>query len=163
MRSNSTLSLMQREAAVAWFESGLGYKATATALGVRYPPVKRIYQRWRVRGRGALMPMGGKGSFRVYPFEVKLEAVTRFIAGDPAVEVAQALNISNPSMVPEWAKRFREQGEAGLRVQRKARPKLEPEPTDENERLQREVERLQAEVAYLKKLRALRGQESEQS
>ena len=51
----SSLSEAQREAAVAWFEKGIGYRATARFLGVSRVPVKALYGRWRIHGQGVLV------------------------------------------------------------------------------------------------------------
>lgn len=51
MRSFSSLSEDQREAAVAWFEKGVADTGTARLLGVARPPVGRLYRRWRIHDK----------------------------------------------------------------------------------------------------------------
>ena len=55
MQDSSSLSEVQREAALALFEIGWGAKAAATNLGVRSKAVLRIHNLWRIRGGAALV------------------------------------------------------------------------------------------------------------
>lgn len=156
--SGSSLSVEQREAAVGLFEQGFGRKAVATRLGVGRQAVGRLHDRWRVRGAGALVV---KRDARVYSFEVKLEVVRRFAAGEAtAVELAAEYGVSSPKLVQSWAREVRRGGEDALRPKRE---QSQPEAAggseaSELERLRAENLRLSAKVAYLEKLRALREQ-----
>lgn len=158
MYPGSSLSERQREAAVALFEAGYGRKAVATRLGVSSPAVARLHDRWRVRSAGALMMKPGRRSFT---FEFKLEVVRRFVNGEAtAIELAREHDLSSPRLVETWARAYRRDGEQALRPKPKGRPAaaVDPSGLSELQRLQRENLRLAAEVAYLKKLRALREQ-----
>jgi transposase len=168
MRPTSSLSEDQRVAAVALFEVGLGVRAVASSLGVGRPPVKRLYDRWRVRGTGALVAK--PRDRQSYSFEFKLEVVRRYLAGETKVELAREFDLSSPKLIEMWARKYRNEGEDGLRPKQPGRPPKEPgrpaKPADigsgevsELEQLRRENERLRAQVAYLGKLRALRAQE----
>ncbi|SFB59591.1 Transposase and inactivated derivatives [Amycolatopsis marina] len=160
MEPRSSLSEVQREAAVVWFEQGLADRTVSTLLGVARWPVRSLYRRWRIHGRAALVSMSTKRSFS---FEFKLSVVERFVAGEPAAELAAEHGLSSPSLVKTWARTYRREGEDGLRPKRKGRPPKPPdspgEQPSELEQLRRENDRLRAEVAYLGKLRALRGQQ----
>jgi transposase len=160
MRSSSSLSEDQREAAVTWFEKGVADMATANLLGVPRPPVGRLYLRWRIHGRGALMT---KPTKRAYSFEFKLALVERFAAGETAHDLASEAGLSSPKLLETWARAYRREGSEALRPKAKGRPRKHdaspPVELTELERLRRENERLRAEVAYLGKLRALRAQE----
>nr|WP_245787510.1 helix-turn-helix domain-containing protein [Amycolatopsis saalfeldensis] len=94
-----------------------------------------------------------KGSFS---FEVKRSAVRRFLAGELAAE----LGLSSPAVVKRWARIYRREGEDALRPKPRGRPPgasdSAPDQVSELKRLRRENARLQAEVAYLGKVRALR-------
>lgn len=157
MDARSSLCEAQREAAVVLFERGWGDSAVATSLGVARWPVRSLFQRWKLHGRLALVSKPTKRSFS---FEFKLDAVRRFLAGEAAAELAAELGLSSPKLVKTWARIYRRDGEDGLRPKPKGRPPREPESAlgqvSELERLRRENARLQAEVAYLGKLRALR-------
>ena len=160
MHVRSSLSEDQREAAVAWFEKGIADKAAARLLGVSQWPVKLLYRRWRIHGRGALV---AKPTKQVYSFEFKLALVERFIAGETAQDLAAEAGLSSSGLLKNWARAYRREGADALRPKPKGRPRAPdaPPPAElpELERLRRENERLRAEVAYLGKLRALRAQE----
>jgi transposase len=150
------MSAVQAEDAVALFEDGCGKWSVATRLGVSRPAVGRLYDRWRIWGAAVLVP---KSTKRTIPFELKLELVQRFAAGEPKVALAQEHALSSPQLIEKWARTYRADGADGLRPKPKGRPKRDPaaplRAETELERLRRENERLRAEVAYLGKLRAL--------
>jgi transposase len=160
MYASSLLSGDQREAAVAWFEKGIADTATARLLGVSRGPVKRLYRRWRIHGRGALVT---KPTKQKYSFEIKLALVQRCIAGETAPDLAVEAGLSSPRLLETWVRAYRLEGADALRPKPKGRPRKPdaPPPAElpELERLRRENERLRAEVAYLGKLRALRAQD----
>lgn len=160
MRPTSSLSEDQRATAVALFESGWAAQAVAKRLSTSLSAIDRLYDRWRVRGRGALVV---KPIAPTFTFEFKLEVVRRFLAGETKVELAREFDLSSPKLIETWARNYRNEGEDGLRPKRLGRP---AKPADagsgevnELEQLRRENERLRAQVAYLGKLRALRAQE----
>ena len=160
MCGRSPLSEHQREAAVAWFEKGIADSAAARLLGVPQSPVKELYLRWRIHGRGVLV---AKRTKQVYPFELKLELVERFIAGETAQELAAEAGLSSSGLLKNWAAAYRREGADALRPKPKPKPggpgSPPPPAESELERLTRENELLRAQVAYLGKLRALRAQE----
>lgn len=151
MYASSSLTQAQQRAAVGLFEAGWGDTAVASELGVSRWPVRKLFQRWRVRGRGALVMASGK---KVYPFETKVAVAQRFLAGEPKTDLAIEFGLSSPQIVQRWGRILREQGEDGLRPRPRGR-KTATGPSNEIETLRREVERLRAENAYLGKLRAL--------
>lgn len=160
MYVTSTLSEAQRNAAVALFEQGFGYRAAASRLAVSRWPVRRLYRRWVIHGRGALVVRPMRQS---YSFEFKLEVVRRAVAREAsAAALAKEHGLSSGKLVETWVRAFREGGEDALCPKAKGRPAKDsttspPEPS-ELQRLRRENERLRAEVAYLGKVRALREQ-----
>jgi transposase-like protein len=160
MPHRSVLSEEQRSAAVALFDAGYGSDAAASRLGVGVRAVRRVHDRWRLRGAGALV---AKPTKRVFSHEVKLGIVERFLAGETKMALAQEFDLSSPNLVATWARIYRAEGEEGLRPKPKGRSKREPDPPgrepSELETLRRENERLRAEVAYLGKLRALMSHE----
>ena len=158
MHPRSSLTEEQRGAAVALFEQGWGYKAAGSHLGLGQFAVRKLYRRWSVRGRGALV---GKPTKSRYSFELKLDVVRKFLdEGATADELARVYELSSGQLVQSWVRAYRRHGEDGLKPKPKGRP---PDPTppaeiSDLERLQQENLRLRAENAYLKKLRALRAQ-----
>lgn len=155
MFASSSLSQAQRLAAVEFFEAGWSDTAVATRLGVSRWPVRKLLHRWRIRGRGALLPPPVR---KTYPFEVKRDVARRFLAGEPKTALAEEFELSAPELVVKWGRLLREEGEDALRPKRRGRPPRSAGPADEVEALRREVERLRAENAYLGKLRALMEQ-----
>lgn len=158
MDARSSLSEAQRGAAVAWFEQGFGDSAVSTLLGAPRWPVRRLYQRWRLRGRGALVAK--KSVKPSYSFEFKLALVQRFLAGEGAMALAEEAQLSSPALLKTWARAYRRDGEDALRPRPKGRPPA-PASAGESEldRLRRENEFLRAQNAYLGKLRALMEQQ----
>lgn len=161
MDGRSSLSEGQREAAVAWFEQGFAARAVATRLGVARDPVRRLYQRWQIRGRDALVVKSKKAS---YSFERKLELVERHLAGEPAMVLVEEAGLSSPMLLQRWVREYRRDGADALRAKPNGRRPKPPDPDPgsgggtELERLRRENELLRAKVAYLGKLKALREQ-----
>jgi len=160
MQDSSSLSKEQREAAVALFELGWGAKAAATRIGVDSKAVIRIHTRWRLRGGAALVT---KSTHRKFTVEFKLDAVRRFLDGESQVALAKELELSSPDLIKKWVRKYRNDGEDGLRPKPPGRPPASPrdpdEPESELQRLRRENERLRAEVAFLGKVNALRDEE----
>jgi transposase len=159
--SGSSLSELQRVAAVALFEEGFGRGAVAARLGVGRGAVARLHDRWRLRGAGALVTERG---VRPYGFEFKLEVVRRYVAGEAtAIGLAGEYGLSSPKLVQRWVREFQRGGEDALRPKPTHPVKVPPDTagmagSSELERLRAENLRLAAENAYLKKLRALREQ-----
>jgi transposase-like protein len=159
MRAGSSLSEQQRGVAVALFEAGAGRRAVATQLGASPSAVKRLHDRWRVRGRAALVT---KPTKRTFSFEFKLAVVQRFLAGETKGDLAHEFDLSSPKLIETWARTYRNDGEEGLRPKPKGRPRADPDEPARQEstlaQLRRENERLRAENAYLGKVWALKAQ-----
>lgn len=160
MHPRSTLTHEQRAALVGLFEQGFGYKSAARQVGVGKKPARNLYDRWQIRGSVVLVR---KPNTSVYPFEVKRDAVLRFLAGESRGSIAKDLGLSRPDLVRKWARIYEQQGEDGLRPKPKGRPAKSgskpSKPLSETEQLRRQVEYLQAENAYLKALRDLMRKE----
>ena len=105
-----------------------------------------------------------KPSQAFYSFETKLEAVKRFFAGQTKPHIAKDMGLSSPKVLERWIRAYRVHGEDGLRPNPKGRPpkasSLAAGGVSELEMLQRRVEYLEAENAYLKALRDLMNNES---
>ncbi|MDR7294353.1 transposase-like protein [Pseudoglutamicibacter albus] len=95
-----------------------------------------------------------------YSFETKKEVVQRFLAGATRQQLAREYQLSADETVTKWVSAWRKDGDEALRPKPKGRPKgsTASRPLTEEEKLRRQVERLEAENAYLKKLRDLRNQ-----
>ena len=158
MYARSTLSRSDAVSAVELFEQGFTAKSVAISLDLVRYPVQMLYQRWQLRGSGALVTRDR----RQYDFETKLEIVLRHIKGESGRALAEAYDLPSPDTVANWTTIYRREREDGLRPKRRGRPPTDREdspPESEIETLRTEIERLRAEVAYLGKLRALRSRE----
>jgi len=158
MYSGSTLSPSEAVSAVELFEEGFTARSAALSLDLAQNPVQMLYQRWQIRGSGALVTRDR----REYAFETKLEVVLRHVEGVSGRVLAEEYDLPSPSTVGNWTTIYRRDGVDGLRPKRRGRPptnRENPPPEDEMGALRKENERLRAEVAYLGKLRALRSPE----
>ena len=158
MYSRSTLSHRDAVSAVELFEEGFTAKSVALSLDLAANPVQMLYQRWQLRGTGALVTRDR----RQYEFETKLAIVRRHVDGESGRALAEEYDLPSPTTVANWTVIYRRDGEDGLRPKRRGRPPTdhsEVPPQSELETLRKENEQLRAEVAYLGKLRALRSQE----
>ena len=64
---------------------------------------------------------------RSYSFEFKLAVVERFLAGEPATELAAELELSSPQLVQTWVRTYRREGAGGLRPKPKGRRPRDPD------------------------------------
>lgn len=159
MNQHSSMTADQRLAAVDLFDKGFRYRTVSSRLGVSVKAVESLEARFKIWGRAALE---SKPTKQAYPFEFKLALVRRFLDGEgSAPELARMHQLSSPKLLSAWVHTYRIHGEEGLRPKAKGRPRAPGEPlgeASELEQLRRENQRLAAEVAYLKKVRALRNQ-----
>ena len=151
------MSEHQREQLVELFEQGMGYRAAATALGVSKYAARMLCRRFKLHGRLCLVEKPTKQHFS---FEIKKEVVDRFINGESKMELARQFGLSSDQLVSYWVRAWHAGGDQALQPKPKGRPKgsASSKPLTEEDRLRREVEKLRAENAYLKKLRDLRNQ-----
>lgn len=157
MRARSSLTIQQRAQLVDLFETGRGHWAASNQLKVGRSAAQRLERRWKLHGRLCLVE---KPTKRTYSFEIKKEVVDRFLAGETVMELAAEFHLSSDKLVSSWVRSWRRDGDDALRPKPKGRPKgsAVPVPLSEEEKLRRQVARLEAENAYLKKLRDLRDQ-----
>lgn len=151
------MSEHQREQLVELFEQGMGYRAAATALGVSAYAARMLCRRFKLHGRLCLVD---KPTKQQYSFEIKKEVVQRHLAGETAMDLAREFGLSSEKMVSGWSWKWRKGGDEALKPKPKGRPKgsVTPKPLSEEAKLRRQIARLEAENAYLKKLRDLRNQ-----
>ena len=105
---------------------------------------------------------------KTWTADEKYEYVAKVLAGNSYREVGNSAGIAS-GLLYQWVRRYKIEGYEGLTAQRKGRPPKEPEmkkkivpaeltPSEREEmiRLRAENERLQAEIAVIKKEIALR-------
>lgn len=108
LSSLSSLTESDQTRLVALFEQGCGAAAAASCLGLSFKPCDRFYNRWRIHGRLVLV---NKSHKRVFTFEVKRDAVQRFLAGETRMSIAQDLGLASVNVVTSWVRIYRDQGE----------------------------------------------------
>ena len=157
MRARSSLSEQQREQLVECFEQGMGYRAAANMVGGSTSATRRFYRRFQLHGRLCLVE---KPTKQQYSFEIKKEVVQRHLAGETSMDLAREFGLSSDQLVNDWMVKWRKDGDEALKPKPKGRPKgsAAPKRLTEEEQLRCQVARLEAENAYLKKLRDLRNQ-----
>ncbi len=139
-------------------EGGYGKHALSAALAIPVSITEEWVHAYRAVGKEAFLDMGSKR--RCYDYETKLAAARDFVdLGMTRQEVMSRHGIANPTQLKNWARAYREGGPEALRPKPKGRPRKgggsPPEPETREQELEAENRRLRAEVAYLKKLRAL--------
>ena len=157
MRARSSLSEYQREQLVECFEQGMGYQAAANMVGGSISATRNFYRRFQLHGRLCLVE---KPTKQQYSFEIKKEVVERHLAGETKMDLAREFGLSSDQLVKDWSWKWRKGGDEALKPKPKGRPKgsTTPKALTEEDKLRRQIERLEAENAYLKKLRDLRNQ-----
>ena len=146
-----------RRRASELFERGYGRISTAKALRVPRQTVEKWQQIYRAFGSEVLLTMDGRQAR--YTYEQKV-AAARAVVEDGMTKPAAMAEFGIMSMTPldRWCRLYREGGAEALRPRPKGRPKgsrAEPRELTREQELEERCRRLEAEVAYLKKLRAL--------
>jgi len=158
LQPNSSLTTLQREQLVELFESGLGYRAASYRLAVSLTSVRDLRLRWTLHGRLCLVESKTK---RRFSFEIKKEVVDRFLAGASKMELASEFGLNSVKDITRWVRAWQAGGDEALMPKPKGRPvgsSTSPATANEADQLRQQVKRLEAENAYLKKLRDLRNQ-----
>ena len=147
-----------REMACGLFERGLGYKAAARRLGIPPRAVRKWQQTYRAVGRGGLLGMG-RAKAR-YDYGTKVAAARAVVDGGMSKpEAMERFGVASLSPLKEWCRLYRAGGAEALRPRPRGRPRKAPgAPATREEELEREVRRLEAQVAYLKKSIALKAE-----
>lgn len=135
----------------------MGYSAAATAFGVSKYAARMLCRRFKLHGRLCLVERPTK---QQYSFEIKKEVVQCHLAGETAMDLAREFGLSSEQLVSGWSWKWPKGGDQALKPKLKGRPKgsVIPKPLSEEAKLRRQIARLEAENAYLKKLRDLRNQ-----
>lgn len=144
-----------RERAADLFGRGLGRDAAARLLGIPVEAVRKWHLTYRAVGRDGLLSMGTN---RRYDDDTKVAAARAVVdAGRAKPEVMAELGIASKSPLDAWCRAYRAGGAEALRPRPKGRP-AKAGPATREEELEREVARLEAQVAYLKKSIALKAE-----
>ena len=146
-----------RRHAAELFDSGMGSWTASRALSVPRGTVRQWQRIYRAFGSEALLTMDGKQAR--YTYEQKVAAASAVVDGGATKAEAMAeFGIMSMTPLDRWCRLYRESGAEALRPKPKGRPKgskAEPRELTREQELEERCRRLEAEVAYLKKLRAL--------
>ena len=146
-----------RKAAIELFERGHGFGSAAKALSVPRDTVRQWLYVYRSFGSEALLSMDGKQAR--YTHGQKVAAASAVVDGGATKAEAMAeFGILSRTPLERWCALYREGGAEALRPKPKGRPKgskSKPRVRTREQELEERCRRLETEVAYLKKLRAL--------
>ncbi len=149
-----------RSRAAELYDEGSGVKAISSLIGVPYEAVRQWINTYRSVGIEGLTDMGKKNA--VYSYETKAAAARAVVdEGMTKAEAMARFGVASEAPISRWVKAYREGGAEALRPKPKGRPKgpsANPGGTTREEELERRIERLEAEVAYLKKSIALKAE-----
>jgi transposase len=146
--------------AAAMFAEGHGRQSTAKRLGLPKSTVRKWQRTYFAVGVEGLADMGKRS--RSYSWEVKVAAARAVVEGGATMADAMArYGIASQSPLEKWCRSYREGGQEALRPKPKGRPRgaggKSAGMTREQE-LERRIQRLEAENAYLKKSIALKAE-----
>ncbi len=149
-----------RKEAARLFAMGHGYAHVSNVMSLPEQAVRKWFYTYRSVGLEGLLSMGKTRA--AYSWEVKC-AAARAVAdgGMTAAEAMAAYGIASMSPLQRWVKAYREGGAEALRPKPKGRPRgarSRPREMTREKELERQVRRLEAEVAYLKKSIALKAE-----
>ena len=146
-----------RRRAVELFDSGMGCRVASLALSVPRDTVRQWQRIYRAFGSEVLLTMDGKQAR--YTFEQKVTAASAVVDGGATKAEAMAeFGIMSLSPLERWCRLYRAGGADALRPRPKGRPRgsaAKPRERTREQELEERCRRLETEVAYLKKLRAL--------
>ncbi len=147
-----------RELAAGMFGEGRGYKSVARSLGIPAEAVRKWQQTYRAVGRDGLLSMG-KAHARC-DFETKVAAARAVVDGGMAKpEAMERFGIASATPLKQWCRLYRGGGAEALRPRPRGRPRGSgAAPTTREQELEREVRRLEAQVAYPRKSMALKAE-----
>lgn len=144
-----------RKAAIGLFERGHGSESAAKALSVPRDTVRQWLYVYRSFGSEVLLSMDGKQTR--YTYEQKVAAASAVVDGGMSKRDAmEAFGVMSLTPLKRWCALYREGGAEALRPKPKGRPSgSKARPRTREQELEERCRRLETEVAYLKKLRAL--------
>ena len=139
---------------------------------IAYSQIRRWVNNYKHFGDEGLMRSRNK---REYSVEFKLEAITRYETSECSYQqLALELGLTNPSIIANWRRQYREEGMEGLRSHKRGRPvtkkddlnqtskSSEPLDVSTREALENRIKELEAEnrkltiqKIYLQELRSL--------
>ena len=145
-----------RRRAAEMFASGYGRRAVAGLLLIPEDTVRQWQRTYRAVGLEGLLTMGKKQA--VYDYETRVAAARAVVEyGMTRAEAMARFGVASQAPLDRWCRLYREGGAEALRPRPKGRPRgsAAPAPRTRERELEERVRKLEAQVAYLKKFRAL--------
>ena len=160
MGGNALYDVSMRMRAVELYEQGHGRDTIASLLGMSEETVRERPNVYRSVGIEVLAMMGRKHT--AYSYETKLAAVRAVVdEGMTKPEAMATFGIASTSSLKKWLKAYRDDGPEALRPKPRGRPrgaKARPKEETREQELERRIQKLEAENAYLKKSIALKAE-----
>ena len=160
MAGNALYDVGVRLRAAELYDEGHGRASIAALLGIPEETVRKWLDVYRSAGIEALAMMGKKHN--TYSFETKLAAVKAVVdEGMTRPEAMAKFGIASTSSFKKWLEAYREEGPEALKPKPKGRPRGSGSPPKEltrEQELERRIQKLEAENAYLKKSIALKAE-----
>ena len=146
-----------RKAAIGLFERGHGSESAAKALSVPRDTVRQWLYVYRSFGSEVLLSMDGKRAR--YAYGRKVAAASAVVDGGASKQDAmREFGVMSLAPLDRWSRLYREGGAEALRPRPRGRPRgsgPKSRGRTREQELEERCRRLETEVAYLKKLRAL--------
>ena len=160
MTRRTIYDAVTRSRAAGLYDEGYGVRSIADLIHVPYAAVRQWIDTYRSVGIEGLMVMGRK--YTKYSFETKLAAARAVVdEGMTKADAMAKFGIASMTPLKNWMKAYREGGPEALRPKPKGRPKGSASPPKEltrEQELERRIQKLEAENAYLKKSIALKAE-----
>ena len=166
---------LKRKIVEEYLNGHAGHKILAKKYQIGVSQIERWVNNYKHFGNEGLMRSRNKRSYSV---EFKLEAIKRYETSEYSYQqLALELGLTNPSIIANWRRQYREEGVEGLRSHKRGRPvtkkndrhqapktskKSEPIDASTREALENRIKELEAEneiltiqKLYLEELRSL--------
>lgn len=147
-----------------YLDGSKGYKILSEEFNVDIQTIRLWIEKYKAQGEEGL---NVKLQKTYYSPEFKIKAVQMLLAKVPVREVRRRLNLSGTSILRRWLAQYYKEGIAGFKTKRiytnmvkQDKTKISKPIKDDKDKSQQElideVTALRAEVAFLKKLKALK-------
>ena len=131
---------LKRKIVEEYLNGHAGHKILAKKYQIGVSQIERWVNNYKHFGDEGLMRSRNN---RAYSVEFKLEAITRYETSECSYQqLALELGLTNPSMIVNWRRKYREEGIEGLRPHKRGRPvtkksdrNQEPNPSKLSEQL----------------------------
>ena len=153
---------LKRKIVEEYLNGHAGHKILAKKYQIGVSQIERWVNNYKYFGDEGLMRSRNK---REYSVEFKLEAITRYETSEYSYQqLALELGLTNPSIIANWRRQYREEGIEGLQPHKRGRPvtkkddrnqapktsnKSEPIDASTREALENRIKELEAENEIL--------------